>query len=60
MNEKEIIKEYLKLSEITLHNANFIYSLPALANILAGEAFKNYMLEEILTEEEARMHKEGW
>jgi anaerobic ribonucleoside-triphosphate reductase len=60
MNEKEIIKEYLKLSEIALHNANFIYSLPALANILAGEAFKNYMLEEILTEEEARMHKEGW
>ncbi len=55
-----VIKEYLKLSEIALHNANLVYSIPALSNILAGEAFKNFMLKEILTEEEARMHEEGW
>ncbi|WP_448588586.1 anaerobic ribonucleoside-triphosphate reductase [Thermocrinis sp.] len=57
---REVIKEYLKLSEIALHNANLVYSIPALSNILAGEAFKNYMLKEILNEEEARMHEEGW
>jgi ribonucleoside-triphosphate reductase len=56
----DLIKEYLSLSEIALHNANLVYSIPALSNILAGEAFKNFMLKEILTEEEARMHTEGW
>jgi ribonucleoside-triphosphate reductase len=55
----DLIKEYLSLSEIALHNANLVYSIPALSNILAGEAFKNFMLKEILTEEEARMHTEG-
>ncbi|WP_448584604.1 hypothetical protein [Thermocrinis sp.] len=56
----DLIKDYLKLSEIALHNANLVYSIPALSNILAGESFKNFMLKEILTEEEARMHEEGW
>ena len=57
---KELVAAYLSSSDLARHNANLVYSLPALANILAGEAMKEYMLYEILSEEERLMHQEGW
>ncbi len=56
----EIIKDYISDTDLTRHNANLIYSLPALSSILSGEVMKEYMLSEILNEEERRMHEEGW
>lgn len=56
----KIIDTYLEQEEIARHNANYVYSLPALSNILSGEAMKNYMLYRILDERERRMHLEGW
>jgi len=55
-----LIDEYLSNSDIAKHNANLVYSLPAMANILSGEVMKDYMLKRILSEEERRMHEEGW
>jgi len=55
-----IIDQYLLSADIAKHNANLVYSLPALANILSGEVMKDYMLRRILSEEERLMHEEGW
>ncbi len=55
-----VIDEYLRSEDIAKHNANLVYSLPALANILSGEVMKDYMLRQILSEEERLMHEEGW
>ena len=62
MNDRliSIVDEYLDDSDLARHNANHVYSLPAMANILYGEAMKDYMLRKILTEEERLMHEEGW
>jgi len=56
----ELVEEYLRNSDLAKHNANLVYSLPALGNILSGEVMKDYMLKRILTEEERLMHEEGW
>lgn len=55
-----VIESYLENEELARHNANYVYSLPALANILSGEAMKDYMLKKILSSEERLMHEEGW
>ncbi|NPA32065.1 MAG: ribonucleoside-triphosphate reductase [Aquificae bacterium] len=55
-----LIEEYLERGEISRDNANFVYSLPALSNLLSGEAMKEYMLRRILSPSERLMHEEGW
>ena len=62
IGKKEIglIDQYLESSDLAKHNANLVYSLPAMANILSGEVMKEYMLRRILNEEERLMHEEGW
>jgi len=55
-----LIDQYLQSADVAKHNANLVYSLPAMANILSGEVMKEYMLRKILTEEERLMHEEGW
>ncbi len=39
-----LIDEYLRSADLAKHNANLVYSLPAMANILSGELMKEYML----------------
>ena len=56
----EMVDGYLDSEDIAKHNANLVYSLPAMANILSGEVMKEYMFKKILTEEERLMHEEGW
>ena len=60
INVSTLIDEYLEVSDLSKHNANLVYSLPAMANILSGEVMKDYMLRKLLTEEERLMHEEGW
>ncbi|GAB6065733.1 ribonucleoside triphosphate reductase [Aquifex pyrophilus] len=55
-----LIDEFLKKGEVARHNANYVYSLPALANNLSGEVMRQYTLRRLLTEEERLMHEEGW
>ncbi len=55
-----LIDQYLESADLAKHNANLVYSLPAMGNILSGEVMKEYMLKKILTEEERLMHEEGW
>ena len=55
-----LIEAYLGMADLAKHNANLVYSIPALANILSGEAMKEYMFRRILSEEERLMHEEGW
>ncbi|HIQ31809.1 MAG TPA: ribonucleoside-triphosphate reductase [Aquifex aeolicus] len=57
---KNKVSEYLRSGDFAKHNANLIYSLPAMASVLSGEVMKEYMLWEILSEEERLMHEEGW
>ena len=56
----DLIDQYLGSSDLAKHNANLVYSLPAMANILSGEVMKEYMLRRILSEDERLMHEEGW
>ncbi|NPB06645.1 MAG: ribonucleoside-triphosphate reductase [Aquificae bacterium] len=56
----ELVDEYLKKADLARHNANLVYSLPALSNLLSGEVMKAYMLERVLDEEERLLHEEGW
>ena len=56
----DVVEGYLALHDLAKHNANLLYSLPAMGNILCGEAMKDYMLFRILNEEERGMHLEGW
>ncbi len=56
----EVVEGYLSLDDLAKHNANLLYSLPAMGNILSGEVMKSYMLTRILNREERRMHEEGW
>ncbi len=56
----DLIDQYLESADLAKHNANLVYSLPAMGNILSGEVMKEYMLRRILTEEERLMHEEGW
>ncbi|NPA41836.1 MAG: ribonucleoside-triphosphate reductase [Aquificae bacterium] len=56
----DLIEDYLKFEDVARHNANLVYSLPAMANILSGEVMKEYMLRRILSPEERLMHEEGW
>jgi len=55
-----MIEEYLGREDISRHNANLIYSLPSMSGILSGHAQKEYYLHEILSEEERKLHSEGW
>ncbi|MDQ7038584.1 MAG: anaerobic ribonucleoside-triphosphate reductase [Aquificota bacterium] len=55
-----LVDSYLGSEDLAKHNANLVYSLPAMANILSGEVMKEYMLGRILSEEERLMHEEGW
>ena len=60
MESLSLIDQYLEAADLAKHNANLVYSLPAMANILSGEVMKEYMLRSILSEEERLMHEEGW
>ncbi|MGC8647123.1 MAG: anaerobic ribonucleoside-triphosphate reductase [Thermoplasmata archaeon] len=62
-NEEKIMKiidEYLNREDLARHNANLIYSLPALSGIISGVIQKEYYLNRILSEEERLLHEEGW
>ncbi|MGC8692600.1 MAG: hypothetical protein ACP5RZ_06285, partial [Thermoplasmata archaeon] len=56
----KIIDEYLNKEDLARHNANLIYSLPALSSIISGFIQKEYYLSNILSEDEKRLHEEGW
>lgn len=56
----EIFKEYLREGEISKHNANLLYSIPALSSLLVGEVMKDFFFKELLTRKEVLMHEEGW
>jgi len=55
-----LIDGYLSKSDVCRHNANLIYSLPAMAGILSGYVQKRYYLERVLSPEERLLHDEGW
>ncbi|MGC9167186.1 MAG: anaerobic ribonucleoside-triphosphate reductase, partial [Thermoplasmata archaeon] len=62
-NEEKIMKiidEYLNREDLARHNANLIYSIPALSGIISGVIQKEYYLNRILSEEERLLHEEGW
>jgi len=56
----ELIDGYLSKSDLCRHNANLIYSLPAMAGILSGYVQKRYYLERVLSPGERLLHDEGW
>jgi len=56
----KLIDDYLSRGELCRHNANLIYSLPAMAGILSGYVQRRYYLERVLDPEERLLHEEGW
>ena len=56
----KLIDHYLSRDDLCRHNANLIYSLPAMAGILSGYVQKRYYLESVLSPEERLLHDEGW
>ena len=57
---REVFREYLREGELARHNANLLYSLPALSSVLLGEVMKELFFKEFLTPKEVLMHEEGW
>ena len=56
----KLIDDYLSRSDLCRHNANLIYSLPAMAGILSGYIQRRYYLERVLEPGERLLHDEGW
>ncbi|RLG06816.1 MAG: ribonucleoside-triphosphate reductase [Thaumarchaeota archaeon] len=56
----DLIGDYLSRRDLCRHNANLIYSLPAMAGILSGYVQRRYYLERVLDSEERLLHEEGW
>ncbi len=55
-----LIENYLAKDDLSRHNANLIYGLPAMAGIISAYVQKDYYLNKILNEEERLLHEEGW
>ncbi|MGC8600335.1 MAG: anaerobic ribonucleoside-triphosphate reductase [Nitrososphaeria archaeon] len=55
-----LIENYLVKDDLSRHNANLIYGLPAMAGIISAYVQKEYYLNKILNEEERLLHEEGW
>jgi ribonucleoside-triphosphate reductase len=55
-----LIENYLAKDDLSRHNANLIYGLPAMAGIISAYVQKEYYLNKILNEEERLLHEEGW
>jgi len=55
-----LVENYLAKDDLSRHNANLIYGLPAMAGIISAYVQKEYYLNKILNEEERLLHEEGW
>jgi len=55
-----IIDKYIDHDDLSRHNSNLIYSLPALNAILCGQASKDYWLDKVYGEKIKALHNEGW
>ncbi|MGC8661771.1 MAG: anaerobic ribonucleoside-triphosphate reductase [Nitrososphaeria archaeon] len=55
-----LIEDYLTKDDLSRHNANLIYSLPAMSGIISAFVQKEYYLDKILSEDERLIHDEGW
>lgn len=55
-----LIENYLTKDELSRHNANLIYSLPAMSGIISAFIQKEYYLDKMLSEDERLLHDEGW
>jgi len=53
-----LVENYLAKDDLSRHNANLIYGLPAMAGIIFAYVQKEYYLK--LNEEERLLHEEGW
>lgn len=56
----EIVDKYLNRDDISRHNSNLVYSLPALNSTLYGEASKEYWFEKVYPPYANKLHEEGW
>jgi len=55
-----LVENYLAKDDLSRHNANLIYGLPAMAGIISAYVQKEYYLNKILNGEERLLHEEGW
>ncbi len=55
-----IIDKYIEKDDISRHNSNLIYSLPALNATIYGEVSKDYWFSKIYPEHTKKLHDEGW
>lgn len=56
----DIVDNYIKHDDLSRHNSNLIYSLPALNSLLYGAISKDYWLERVYGDEIKQLHDEGW
>lgn len=62
MNNKyfKIVDQYIDKGDISRHNSNLVYSVPAMASTVHGEVFKDYWFERVYGENIQRLHNEGY
>lgn len=56
----DIVDMYIQKDDLSRHNSNLIYSLPALNATLYGEVSKEYWLTKVYPDYAKKLHDEGW
>lgn len=56
----KIIDQYIRRDDISRHNSNLIYSVPAMNAIVHGAVSKDYWFERVYKERARTLNDEGW